>query len=115
MPWIDAFIPAEIEYRAQVMANTWGHLAPKKGKTYRGRIVYAVGCFGSDHLNPTAIVSEFEGLDESPWFFDALTEFIGEQGGEPGCVYECKGTFRNYEFKGSVRCLLNANESQQGD
>lgn len=109
MPWIDAFIPAEIQYRNAVLADTWGHLAPKKNKTYPGRIVYAVGCFGDDPLNPTAIVCEFDGLDSSPWFFEAMTDFIGAQEGEPGFVYEFTGTFRNYEFKGHIKPLLDAN------
>lgn len=54
------------KYKAEVMAHTWGHLAPKKNKAYRGHIVFAIGCFGSDHLNPTALACEFSDLDSSP-------------------------------------------------
>jgi len=106
----DAFAPAQAKYKAQIMSQTWGHLAPKKNKTYKGRIVFAVGCFGDDPLNPTALFCEFDGLDSSPWFFDALADFIAEQESEAGCVYEFKGTFRNYVFKGRIITLLNANE-----
>lgn len=100
-----------------------GHLAPEKNKTYKGRVVYAVGCFGSDRLNPQVIVSEFGGLDSSPWFYSALHDFVDELSwkpgkrypkekghGEEGCVYEWKGTFRNYVFKGEVRLVLDANK-----
>jgi len=72
--FMEAFAPAEAVYKAQVMENTWGHLAPKKDVTYRGRIVYAVGCFGNDPLNPTPLVCEFKNLDSSPWFFNAMND-----------------------------------------
>lgn len=80
------------------LKETWGHLAPVKNRTYKGRVVYAVGCFGDDELNPTPLVADFRGLDSSPWFYEALCEFIGElEGNESGCVYEWTGTLRNYE------------------
>ncbi len=108
----DAFAVAEEHYATLVMKDTWGHLAPKKNKTYKGRIVYAVGCFGSDDLNPTPIVCEFDGLDGSPWFFDAINEFIQSQDNNPGCVYEFKGGFRNYHFTGTVSKVQDYNEEK---
>lgn len=104
----DVYAPIEERNREIVMENTWGHLAPKKGKRYTGRIVYAVGCFGSDPHNPVALVCEFYGLDMSPWFFDAMSEFIASQNNESGRVYEFRGIFRNYEFNGKVTTLLKA-------
>lgn len=104
----DAFAPAEAEYRAQVMAHTWGHLAPKQNKTYQGRIVFAIGCFGDDPLNPTAIACDFVDLDASPWFFDAVQDFMQDCKTEAGCVYRFDGTFRNYTFKGTVRKVFEA-------
>jgi hypothetical protein len=102
----DVFAPVEAHYRAQVLKATWGHLAPAKNKTYRGHAIFAFGCFGSDCLNPTVLECEI-GLDSSPWFYDALIEFLGTFGGDDatGGVYRWDGTFRNYEFKGSVRRL----------
>ena len=94
----DAFAPATARYKEQVMYDTWGHLAPRKSKTYKGRIVYAVGCFGSDNLNPTAIVFDFPELDSSPWFFDRMAEFLADQESDlrkEGCVYVFTGSFRN--------------------
>lgn len=101
---VEAFAPVEAHYRAQVYKATWGHLAPRRHKAYSGHIVFAVGCFGSDPLNPTVIACEI-GLDSSPWFFDALTDFVASLKGDEGGVYRWDGTFKNYEFKGSVRRL----------
>lgn len=110
MPWTDAFAPVEAKYREAVMVDTFGHLAPKKNYTYRGRIVYAVGCFGNDPLNPTVLACDFGDLHSSPWFFDHLMEFVREQKGEVGCVYEFNGSFRNYVFRGKHRLVLNAQD-----
>jgi hypothetical protein len=52
MAWIDAMQPAIDAQKERVMQATWGHLAPKKNQTYHGRIVYAVGCFSGDRVNP---------------------------------------------------------------
>lgn len=103
----DAFAPAEAAYKAKVMEHTWGHLAPKCNKTYRGHIVFAIGCFGEGVLNPMALSCEFNGLDSSPWFYDAMQSFIDEYGGDDnaGNVYRFEGTFRNYEFTGTVQRL----------
>ena len=57
----EAFAPAEARHHENVRRETWGHLAPVRNRTYRGRVVYAVGCYGDDPLNPTILVSEW------PW------------------------------------------------
>lgn len=119
----DAFAPAEAHYKAQVMQETWGHLAPKKGKTYTGRIVYTMGVYDGGDINPTIIVCDFPGLPDSPWFYEHLGDFIDSiswepardypkrQGhGEVGCVYEWRDTLKNYDFKGSVRLVFDANK-----
>lgn len=109
MAWIDAMAPAIAAHKERVMQATWGHLAPKRNKTYQGRIVWAVGCYGKDH---TPLVCEFDDLDDSPWFYDAMTEFLWAQECESGCVYEFIGTFRNFNFKGKVRTIFNANKEE---
>lgn len=110
----EVFAPVEAHYRQQVLKETWGHLAPKRNKKYRGFIVFAIGCYGSDYLNPTVLSCELEGLSDSPWFFDALMEWlsshqhcssIGEDEDKDckfkiGHVYRFNGYFRNYEFVG---------------
>lgn len=105
----DAFAEVEAHYRAQVLKETWGHLAPRKNKAYKGHITFALGCFGSDDLNPTVLSCELN-IDSSPWFFDAMIEFLQSLGGEAGGVYRWDGTFKNYEFKGTVRRLKIGDE-----
>lgn len=114
MPWTDAFIPIETHYKAEIDAATWGHLAPKKNISYKGVIRFAVGIYGSDDLNPTVIQAELKGkkdeLSSSPWFYNALNDMLSELACEDkveaGKVYEWVGTFRNYEFIGTIREMI---------
>lgn len=111
MSLADAFAPVEDRYREQVKQATWGHLAPKEDVTYTGKFIFAIGCFGSDSLNPTVTFSQFENLGDSPWFFERLQEFLEELRVEaevekrsfrPGQIYLWEGTFTNYEFDGKL-------------
>jgi len=99
MSLADAFAPYEAKQRESVMEATWGHLAPKKRKTYRGYIVFTHSIYG-DILN---IANDFGELPDSPWFFQAMMDFICSQDTEQGCVYRFDGTFRNYQFTGTAR------------
>ncbi len=116
----EAFQPWEASYKAEVMAATWGHLAPKKNKRYNGVVTFAIGNYGSDHLNPTVLHCDWGELPDSPWFFDALADFLGngqrcsddESQFKIGCVYRFEGAVRNYQFKGTFRMLLNANPQE---
>ena len=101
----EAFLPVEMEYREQIRRDTWGHLAPREHRVYRGEVVFAVGCFGNDPINPTVLNCRFRGLDESPWFFESLIRFIGKRKRRPGGVYRWEGEFCNYKFKGSFTRL----------
>lgn len=110
----EAFYESDSRYAEQIRQAIWGHLAPEKNRTYRGRIVYAIGVFSSDSSNPLPIVCDFEDLDSSPWFYAALQDWL--QSGaraddkDVGKVFEWTGTFRNYKFRGRRRLLLNANK-----
>lgn len=82
----------------------------EKNRTYHGRIIFAIGCYESGELNPTPLVCELEGLDDSPWFYDTLRDWLSdlpEKFRETGWVYEWTGSFRNYKFEGNLKCLLN--------
>lgn len=111
MPWIDAFAPVEEAYRAQVMRDTWGHLAPEKNKNYPGRIVFSFGVYDSGDLNPTILVCDFGELDGGPWFYNAVHGFLDRfTPGKEGCIYEWAGTFKDYRFLGKKpRLIFDAN------
>jgi hypothetical protein len=100
----DAFAPAIARYKAQVIESTWGHLAPKKNKSYSGWIVFSIAADGLYCL----IDYDFKKLDGSPWFYDALQDFIGDNAKERGKVYRFDGTFCNYVFEGTIRQLPTA-------
>jgi hypothetical protein len=90
MTLADAFAPAEAEYRAQVEADTWGHLAPKSRKVYKGFILFAYGEYGD--LMPIKV--NFEDLPDSPWFFDDMLDFLWKFSDKPkGEVYRFDGTY----------------------
>lgn len=99
----DAFAKIENVYREIAAQATWGHLAPRKNRTYGGRVIWALGCFGSDHLNPVPLVCEFDGLSSSPWFYEALIDFLSEHSTEEGTLWRFDGTFRNYELRGIIK------------
>jgi len=88
-----------------VYAATWGHLAPTKNKTYRGHIVWALGCLGSDDLNPTIMELEMGDLDSSPWLFKNMTDFLASHSREGGALFRFDGSFRNYKWKGTITRL----------
>lgn len=108
----EAFCQHEALYRASVMADTWGHLAAKKHKTYRGWILFAIPAYDSG--TPCIIESEFKGLDDSPWLYDAMWDFCADRNTVPhdenglnaeSGVYRFVGSIRNYEFKGTIAKL----------
>ena len=98
-----AFEPAENWYREQVIYATWGHLAPVKNRTYKGHVVWALGCLGNDNLNPTILQFDFgPDLTSSPWLYDLLTDFLQSISKEEGAVFRWDGSMRNYKFNGIV-------------
>jgi hypothetical protein len=94
-----AFAPIELANKQIVQKETWGHLAPKRNKSYSGYIVFSITAYGNMEL----IDADFAGLPDSPWLFDAMTEFVFEdwQSLPHGTVFRWCGTFRNYRFNGT--------------
>lgn len=105
-----AMAPAEARYSEEVVRSTFGHRAPKKNTTYRGTVVVAWGEYDSGDINPT-VVQDNMGVDDSPWWYDALHDYLGQERGTPGTVKELSLTWRNYRFwlTGS-RTLLEPND-----
>ena len=83
--------------RKQVMKETWGHLAPKKGQSYKGYIIYAYGGYGDIVL----LDAEFENLSDSPWLYEAMQDFISRNSKGKG-LYIWKGCYSNNCFTGKL-------------
>lgn len=99
MNWAErVFAPIEAHNREALLQNTWRHMAPVKNTTYRGHILFCKSEFNSGSI--TLIATKFEGLDSSPWFYDAIHEFLHEFDLEEGTVYTLQATFRNYRWWG---------------
>lgn len=102
------FAEHEARYAAAVQGATWGHLAPEPRRYYTGHLIFADTCFDG----VTAISYDFKGLDDSPWLYEDLHEFMRnrEDAGKlhAGCIYRFDGTyvkFKNggFRFSGKVR------------
>lgn len=78
--------------KKEVMDDTWGHLKPRKGRSYGGYILYTLGCYG----DITCIQTHFRDLPDSPWFYDDLHSFMcsgEEQDDEQGIIYLFLGSY----------------------
>jgi hypothetical protein len=76
--------------------DTWGHLAPKPRRVYKGTILIAEAeCSGQGR---TIFRDDFPGLDHSPWFYDAMCEYVSNlEGLEGGQVYRWTGTYQFFK------------------
>lgn len=97
----DAFAPIMARYRSEIMAATWGHLAPRQRKSYSGYVLFAVPEY--DCGTPCIIQADFKGLNDSPWLYDVMWDFASKT--NVVGVYRFEGTFQNYEFKGITQRL----------
>lgn len=91
--------------RQQVTQDTWGHLAPKKGQSYEGYMIYAHGGYGDIVL----LDAGFKNLSDSPWLFEAMQEYLGGHCKDEG-VYKWEGCFEKlsegcYCFGGEIKRL----------
>ncbi len=110
----EAFAPAEAAYKIEIQKLTWGHLAPAKNKTYRGFILFA----NSAYDGPVLLDSDFKGLKDSPWLYNAMIGFMCDYltgrivENKYGRVYRFDGALRNYEFKGTVALVVGSPDLQ---
>lgn len=89
---------------AEVMQSTWGHLAPKAEQVYTGTIVWAHGAYG----DLVAIAADFAGLDDSPWLYEDIEDFLIGQESTRGTVYRFEGTYcrdRDAPFVGTSKAV----------
>jgi len=75
MSYRELFSEHEARERSAVMHDTWGHLAPTARVRHKGFIVFAKTCYRQE----VVIESEFSGLNDSPWYYDALHDYISEK------------------------------------
>lgn len=101
-----ASVLAEIDAqnRVEVRAETFGHLAPRKGETYEGQFLFAIPEY--DCGNPCIVSADFNGLEDSPWLYEAMLEFAERK--QKAGVYRFDGSVRNYKFKGTVTRINTA-------
>jgi hypothetical protein len=100
--WAETFAPIEAHYRNEVLIHTFGHLAPKKNKSYKFSILFMVSSYDGGTID--LIDSKFYGLDDSPWLYDKMHDLIGKfENTEKGCVYRIAGTMRNFRFYGTPK------------
>lgn len=104
----DAFAPIEALNRSIAVSSTFGHLAPKHRKVYKGTILFTCGEYG----DYTCVRSDFGDLPSSPWFHEHIHAFIADHAEERGCLYRFSGTYEMtskdataYRFKGRVRLV----------
>ena len=87
------------------MQNTWGHLAPRKGHSYKGYMIWAYSRYGEIVL----LDADFRNLNDSPWLFEAMQEYIGENLDGEG-IYKWEGCFTKLDdelfcFGGKIKRL----------
>lgn len=103
----EAFRPYAEVQKQNVLADTWGRLAPEKNKSYKGEILFCKSEYSD--VGYALIASNFEGLNSSPWLYDFLNDFIYESTKADhwpdGKVYKIKGTFRNYRMYGKPQII----------
>jgi hypothetical protein len=99
MAYSEVFAPIEAHNRECVRQDTFGHLAPEKNRSYKGRILFIKSAFCSGSI--TIVNYDFVGLESSPWLYDAVYDELDKFDGlNEGSVYEWHTTFRNYRFYG---------------
>lgn len=96
--------------QAVVLAETWGHLAPKPRRAYRGTVLFAF----TEYRECTPIRTWFPDLPDSPWFWEGLNrwllDMVMDGAAESGRVYLWTGRYRfrptregqEHEFKGTL-------------
>lgn len=90
MPIVDAFATGK---RERVLHDTWGHLAPEPGQKYPGTILIAQG----DYRDCIILSARFDDLDDSPWLYDDMQEFIASAPSERPAIFKWSGWYVRYK------------------
>lgn len=95
----EVFAPIEAHYKAAVIQDTWGHLAPKKNTTYRGDVLVS----SSGYSTGIQLVDmNWDHLQDNPWVYEKMQDWLYEQRKilTAGTVWTIKVTMRNYRIWG---------------
>lgn len=97
----------ERRYKNAALVDTWGHLAPAPDKIFNGFLIWTYGEWG--HISP--VKQCFIGLEDSPWFFDALNEFICKKSKKQGSIYRFDGSVKMckngvFKFSGKTKVVV---------
>jgi len=88
--------------RQKVLGATFGHLAAKKDKQYRIKILFSESSYGSQgtSLIDTKLMN---GLDDSPWLYDSILERLNKATKRKPGVYVINGIIKNYRIIGKAQ------------
>lgn len=97
-----------------IFDDTWGHFAPVKNTSYKGKVRFVLTDHGHYGRQPIILQYDFPNL-QGPYIHDVLfndvCEWKTEKLLETGVVYETLITFRNYRFYyGKVSTVLTPME-----
>jgi len=100
MGYNEAFAPIEQHNKAVVMINTWGHLAPKRQKKHKGFVLFTCTAYGQTYN----IDNEFETVEDSPFFFEDMENYIHNYSNELP-----KNSYGIFKFEGHYIKFKNGN------
>lgn len=90
--------------RQELLADTWGHLAAKRNKRYKIKIIFSESCYGGQG---TSLIDTrlYNGLENSPWLYEAILHRINKLTKRTPGIYCINGIVRNYRIIGRVHKL----------
>lgn len=95
-------------YKEAVMQNTWGHLAPQKNITYKGKLLISNSGYGNS--GQQIVEMEWNNLQDNPWIYDFVHNWLWDNRElmKDDGIYLINTTFRNYRMWGKpikIMCL----------
>jgi hypothetical protein len=85
----EAFAPIKARDKAIIMADTWGHLAPKYSIKYPCKIIFTQ----SETGDLIVIKSDTGELPASPWLYEDMQDFVDNKAIEGGEIYGFVGVY----------------------
>jgi hypothetical protein len=93
MSLANAFVGADVRYRAHIMHATWGHLEAKRGEVQPGWFVFSIAAYEGTHV---ILDSDWGELPDSPGLYTAMQDYISQHG-ERGVVTRLEGHVRRFK------------------